>query len=128
MVGASLKVIFDVVTAYPFEHNFQVGKGDKEKLSEIVTAAESFEPTYSFSPDSRVPQRVVLRYTKTTWHLPQTRSMGTGFQIMSVRALYIRRSMASFAARHLPSTAVNSFIAFGFCWIYEYSGASNSFS
>ena len=32
MDGASLKVIFDVVTAYPFEHNFQVGKRDKELM------------------------------------------------------------------------------------------------
>ena len=31
---------FDVVTAYPFEHIFQVGKGDKEITSELVTAAE----------------------------------------------------------------------------------------
>ena len=31
---------FDVVTAYPFEHVFQVGKGDKEITSELVTAAE----------------------------------------------------------------------------------------
>ena len=30
MGGASLKVIFDLVTAYLFEHNFQVGKGDKK--------------------------------------------------------------------------------------------------
>ena len=29
MGGASLKVFFDVVTAYPFEHNFQVRKRDK---------------------------------------------------------------------------------------------------
>jgi len=41
MCGASLKVIFDVVTAYPFEHNFQVGKRDKEMLPELVTAAGS---------------------------------------------------------------------------------------
>ena len=34
--GASLKVIFDVVTAYPFEHNFQVGKGD------IITSSRLF--------------------------------------------------------------------------------------
>ena len=41
MSGASLKVILDVVTAYPFEHNFQVRKGDKEKPSELVTTVES---------------------------------------------------------------------------------------
>jgi len=41
MCGASLKVIFDVVTAYPFEHNFQVRKRDKEMLPELVTAAGS---------------------------------------------------------------------------------------
>ena len=40
MGGASLKVIFDVVTAYPFEHNFKVRKRDKEKPSELVTTAE----------------------------------------------------------------------------------------
>jgi hypothetical protein len=39
MGGASLKVIFDVVTAYPFEHNFQVRIRDKEKIPELVTAA-----------------------------------------------------------------------------------------
>ena len=32
MGAASLKVIFDVVTAYPFEHNFQVRKGDKDRI------------------------------------------------------------------------------------------------
>lgn len=32
MGGASLKVMFDVVTAYPFEHNFQVRKGDKDSI------------------------------------------------------------------------------------------------
>lgn len=31
---------FDVVTAYPFEHIFQVGKGDKARPSELVAAAE----------------------------------------------------------------------------------------
>ena len=31
---------FGVVTAYPFEHIFQVDKGDKEITSELVTAAE----------------------------------------------------------------------------------------
>jgi len=35
MGGASLKVIFDVVTAYPFEHNFQVRKGDKESMRSL---------------------------------------------------------------------------------------------
>jgi len=43
MIGASLKVIFDVVTAYPFEHNFQVRKRDKERLPELVTAARSVD-------------------------------------------------------------------------------------
>ena len=50
MGSASLKVIFDVVTAYPFEHNFQVRIGDKERLPELVTVAGSL-PCYSlFSP------------------------------------------------------------------------------
>ena len=40
-----MKVIFDVVTAYPFEHNFQFRKRDKERLPELVTAAESFSLT-----------------------------------------------------------------------------------
>lgn len=31
---------FDVLTAYPFEHIFQVGKGDKARPSELVAAAE----------------------------------------------------------------------------------------
>ena len=31
---------FDVVTAYPFEHIFQVDKGDKARPSELVAAAE----------------------------------------------------------------------------------------
>lgn len=39
--GASLKVIFDVVTAYPFEHNFQVRIMDKERLPGLVTDVES---------------------------------------------------------------------------------------
>jgi len=33
---ASLKVIFDVVTAYPFEHNFQVRKRDKKSPATLV--------------------------------------------------------------------------------------------
>lgn len=41
MGGASLKVIFDVVTAYPFEHNFQARKGDKERLPVSVKDAGS---------------------------------------------------------------------------------------
>lgn len=41
MGSASLKVIFDVVTAYPFEHNFQARIRDKERLPELVTAAGS---------------------------------------------------------------------------------------
>jgi len=40
MFSASLKVIFDVVTAYHFEHNFQVRKGDKERLPELVIFAK----------------------------------------------------------------------------------------
>ena len=40
-----MKVIFDVVTAYPFEHNFQVRIRDKEKIPELVTAAEGFDIT-----------------------------------------------------------------------------------
>jgi len=39
---ASLKVMFDVVTAYPFEHNFQVRKGDKKALPVSVIDAGSF--------------------------------------------------------------------------------------
>lgn len=31
---------FDVLTGYPFEHIFQVGKGDKARPSELVAAAE----------------------------------------------------------------------------------------
>ena len=47
MGGASLKVMFDVVTAYPFEHNFQVRKGDKKMLSELVAAAGSIFSLYT---------------------------------------------------------------------------------
>lgn len=36
---ASLKVIFDVVTAYQIEHNFQVRKASKERLPALVKAA-----------------------------------------------------------------------------------------
>ena len=39
IVGSSLKVIFDVVTAYQIEHNFQVRKASKERLPELVKAA-----------------------------------------------------------------------------------------
>ena len=47
MGGTSLKVIFDVVTAYPFEHNFQGRKRDKEMLPELVTAAGSISSIFS---------------------------------------------------------------------------------
>lgn len=53
MGDASLKVIFDVVTAYPFEHNFQVRKRDKERLPELVGAGGScvaIQKTYWLMP------------------------------------------------------------------------------
>lgn len=39
---ASLKVIFDVVTAYPFEHNFQVRKRDKKCSRSLLQLPGAF--------------------------------------------------------------------------------------
>ena len=70
MGGASLKVIFDVVTAYPFEHNFQVRKGDKERFSKLVTAAGSYMVIFRKNPVYIYLRSLVL-FERTKYNNPQ---------------------------------------------------------